>query len=100
MNKKKVTITGWRIDTDTKHLLVRDTVTVHIRGWDHHTKVDVQQAFGDSMVRLVCRAAAHSAFDWRWPWWRFAANRMLEQEKDKCRKQLWLESLDEGMEGM
>jgi hypothetical protein len=57
------------------------TATVHIRGWDHDTKVDVRITTHDSDIYIVCKAAARSGIDWEWPWWRRSANRKLKYLK-------------------
>lgn len=55
---------------------------VHIRGWDHDTKIDVTFTSQDSDTWIVCKAVAMSGFLWKWPWWKRSANRKLAYLKE------------------
>lgn len=66
-------------------------VLIHGEGVDSNTK-DVPINVLDTEERIVCKAAVLSQANWKWPWWRFSANRKLRYlKKYKEEKQLFLE---------
>lgn len=96
-DKNKITILGYRISIKTytgntyEETLRNGSATVFIRGWNYDDKIPVKFDSRDSNEFIACKAASMSEVDWKWPWWKFSANRKLKYLKKNGGKQLWLE---------